>query len=198
MIEINKKLLKIKPDFYTKSTIKKNKIILTDTLRSTLEYSNGYYGTKEKYPNFIIDKDGQIYEYFSSLNYSDFYEERKINQQSIIVALVNANYLIYRNSVNAYNNWCYDDIKIENVKEFPWKNYRYWETYTDEQFKSVINLIKHLNQTQNIELNSTFDNIYDQALIKDYHGILSESNLFNWSNSLNPSFNFSEMRIKLS
>lgn len=193
MVEIDKKSFKIKSDLFVKTITNKKRIILTDTLRNDIQSSVNFYNIKKRFPNFTIDKDGKIYEHVLPIYYSDYYNDKNINTDSIIISLVNSSWVSYKNSENKYYNWAYEEINFDNVIECSWNNNRYWDSYTVEQTTSLAELCKILNETHNVPLNSIFDNIYTPSSYL-FSGVISESNLYKWSNSLNPTFGFNLLR----
>lgn len=188
-LNINKDFL-VDDSLIIKEITKKNRIILNDTCRLELSHHINSFPLLKKIPHYTIDRDGIIYEHISTDNHSNYYPEySNINETSIIVSFMNAGGLIPKNGFG-FINWALDNVTDQkDVYEFLWKTYRYWHKYTPEQIKSFKQLSKYICAIHtNIKPVNIFGNsIYDERAI-DYEGVISESNLFSNSYSVNPNF----------
>jgi hypothetical protein len=80
---------------------------------------------------------------------------------------------------------CDDSLVYDKL----WKNYRYWESYTQKQYLSLSSLCVLLCNSYNIKLDCIGFNVYDETAI-NYNGIVTKSNIDQSYMDLNPSFNF--------
>jgi len=197
MNEINKKEFKVGVDLFVKTVTSKKRVILTDSLRGSIKESFDFYKIKKHIPHYSIDRNGVIYQHINPLYYNEYYTDKKINTDSIIISMVNCSWVTYKNSDNKYYNWDFEEVEINDVVEISWNNNRYWQTYTTLQTQSLVELCKMLNETHNINLNAIFDNIYTPSCSL-FSGVICESNLYKWSNSLNPTFDFNYLRLGFS
>lgn len=141
---------------------------------------------------YTISREGIIYEHFNPLYYSNHLFEDKINKRSIYILLENMNLLKKIDGV--YYNWLYEVCYETNVVEKRWRGETYWEKYTEEQYKSLANLIIYLkNMFKDIPNNIIDSNVYDSDSIK-YKGVLSKSNLYESFYDLNPTFDFEKLK----
>ena len=68
---------------------KKRQIILCNSYRRSTEYLTSLQtrlnGEYDKIPNYLITKDGKIFSLISDDSYSNFFSDRDINRNSIII-----------------------------------------------------------------------------------------------------------------
>lgn len=171
----------------------KKQIILCETKRDVKNYiySLKYrYNGKNKYlPNYVISKDGEIYEIIKPLFYSKFMNNSKIDKNAIIICLENLGWLEKNPLENTYLNWI-GDIYKEEVFEKRWRDKFYWHPYNNE--KQIINLsklIKTLCKDYDIPLVCTESNVFLNDA-KQFKGVISKSSFDVRYKDLNPSFDF--------
>lgn len=186
---INKDFL-VDESLFIKEKTKKTRIILNDTCRFDLSHHIKSFDLLKIIPHYTIDRDGMIYEHIDINYFSNYYPEyEEINKSSIIISLVNAGGLIPKTGIG-FINWALDNItNSDDVHESLWKTYRYWHKYTNQQQEAVKSLVNHISSlNNNIKPINIFGNIiYDERAL-EYEGVVSESNIFQNSYSLNPSF----------
>jgi hypothetical protein len=75
----------------------KNKIILINTFRDAKNYlvslkyrHNGEY---DKIPNYIISKKGEVIKLMDDGGYSNFFDDKLINYNSVVIAIENLGWL---------------------------------------------------------------------------------------------------------
>lgn len=180
-------------EFNIKGTNKnKKQIILTDTRRPYNLFINSLkyrYNKKNPYiPNFVITKEGEIFEIMKPENYSSFMNDIDIDKNSIIVSLENLGWMKKNHLNNYYVNWV-GDIYKEEVFEKKWRDQIYWDKYTNKQYENLVKLIIKLNNIFKIGLDCYGSNVrYDE--IKNFKGIVSKSNFDFLYKDVNPSFDF--------
>jgi N-acetyl-anhydromuramyl-L-alanine amidase AmpD len=187
---VNKEFL-VGESLYTKKTEDKHRIIINDTSRLELIHHLSSFDLLKKIPHYTIDRDGIIYEHYNINYYSDYYKDYpELNKSSIIISMVNAGNLVYKHDAG-FMNWANDMIDGKDVHEFVWKSYRYWHTYSTKQLIALRSLIKHITDLiPDINPNNIFgSSIYDERA-QYYHGVISESNIFRSSYSVNPNFDW--------
>lgn len=175
-----------------KTSKNKTQILLTHTSRNRLDYIqslkyrlNGMYS---KIPHFIVDRDGKIIQLLETETISNYSIENNINKNSIIISLENLGWLEKQPLKNYYINWI-GNIYKEKVFEKKWRDYFYWQPYTDEQVKQSVNLIKDLTKKYDIKLKCIGHNTKLKGSEK-FQGILSESNFNEFSTNLSPAFDY--------
>ena len=126
---------------------KKHQIILSHTSRNVENYLQSikyrYNGKYHKIPNYIITKEGKILKLLEDIEYSKFFNEDKINRNSVIIVLENLGWIQKEPLKDYYVNWI-GDIYKGNVHEKKWRDYFFWEPYTEKQIDSTVILCKML------------------------------------------------------
>ncbi len=194
---INKDFL-VGENLYTKKTEDKNRIIINDTSRLELSHHLSSFELLKKIPHYTIDRDGVIYEHFNINYYSDYYSDYpELNKSSIIISMMNAGNLVYKNDIG-FMNWANDAIDAVDVYEFVWKSYRFWHTYPTKQLITLRSLLKQITELiPDINPTNIFGSgIYDERALF-YHGVISESNIFRSSYSVNPNFDWEFIGLEI-
>jgi hypothetical protein len=75
------------------------------------------------------------------------------------------------------------------VGERMFNGYKYWEKYTEKQYDSLLNLIKHIISKTKIKGDFSTNNLYDIDCM-NISGIISRSNIIENIFDVNPLFNF--------
>lgn len=177
---------------------KKTQIILCHTAREVEEYLVSlkfrYNGKYNKIPHFIIDKEGEIIQTLELNRYSLFFDDKSVNENSIIVMMENLGWLERKPLSNDYINWK-GSIYKGRVFEKKWRDCFFWEPYTDKQLGVLANLCMKLCEEANVPKVCSGHNTKIDG-IKNFEGIVSRSNYDSRFTDLNPSFDF-ENFIKL-
>ena len=171
---------------------KKRQIILCHTSREVEEYLTSlkvrYNSKYDKIPNYIITKDGRILQLLPDEGHSNFFMESNINRNSIIVCLENLGWLEKKPLTNYHINWK-GSIYNQEVYEKKWRDFFFWEPYSDEQIKSTAELCLQLTEILKIRKKCVGHNTKVDG-IENFEGIVSKSNFDGRYTDLNPSFNF--------
>jgi N-acetyl-anhydromuramyl-L-alanine amidase AmpD len=174
---------------------KKHQIILTHTSRNINDYLQSlkfrFNGDFKRIPNYIITREGKILQLLGNAEYSEYFKEPNINHNSIIISLENLGWLQKEPLTDYYINWI-GDIYKGNVFEKKWRDYFFWQPYTEEQVKSVSSLCKKL--LKDIKIKSQIVEHNTKIVgIEKYVGIVSKSNFDMNYTDLSPAFNFNEL-----
>lgn len=174
---------------------KKNMIVLCHSYRNMDDYItslkyryNGYY---DKIPNYLIDVNGKISKLMEDLEYTNFFNDELLNKKTIVIVLENLGWLNKEPLTNAYSNWI-GDIYNGVVIDKKWREYFFWQKYTEEQVVSTGNLCKKLLEELGIEKNIIKHNTKINGIEK-IQGVVSRSNIFTDCTDLNPSFDYELM-----
>lgn len=178
---------------------KKSQIILTHTSRNVENYLASlryrYNGKFERIPNYIITKDGKILQLLENIEHTNFFSEININRNSIIIVLENLGWLEKQPLENYYVNWV-GDIYIGKPFERKWRDYFFWDLYTEKQIESLSELCKSI--VKDMKLNKEIiENNTKINGIEKFEGIVTRSNFNVHFTDLNPSFDFENFRKKL-
>jgi hypothetical protein len=171
---------------------KKQQIILQHTSRNIEEYLLGlkyrFNGRYKKIPNYVISRDGKILQLLDNESHSKIFSEENVNRNSIIISLENLGWLEKEPLNNQYVNWIGDIYKGE-AYEKKWRDYFFWQPYTETQIEYTAKLCgKILNETgipsEVVEHNTRINGV------EKFRGITSKSNFDSVFTDLSPAFNF--------
>ena len=166
---------------FTRETTPKTRIVIGNTFLTKMKHyigwNNRYNGKYNKCAMFTISLDGNTFQHFSPMYFSNFMDDLKINESTITVVLENEGWLMKDlNYKNKFVNYVYDIYnRDELVFEKKWRNHEYWAPYTIKQEKSLSVLINKLCEEFNIpkiviEHNTSFDDA------NKFNGVLCFSN----------------------
>lgn len=177
----------------------KKQIILCHTSRNSNDYlshiSSRFNGNYDKIPNFLVNRNGDILKLLPELSFSNFFSTNEINSNSIIISLENLGWLDKKPLTNDYINWI-GTIYSQQVYEKKWRDYFFWQPYTDYQMNSLIELCESLLENFNIVRNCIGHNTKVDGVI-NFEGITSRSNYDTKFTDLNPSFDFETLKKNL-
>jgi N-acetyl-anhydromuramyl-L-alanine amidase AmpD len=171
---------------------KKTKIILCHTSREVGEYLTSlkfrFNGKYDKIPHFVITKEGKILQLLPELGYSNYFTDENLNKTSILICLENLGWLEKKPLTNYYINWK-GSIYKQQVYEKKWRDFFFWEPYTQSQIQAAAGLSLQIAETFQIEKKCIGHNVKVEG-IKNFDGILTKSNLDMKYTDLSPSFDF--------
>jgi len=177
---------------FTGKNKKKNKIILCHTSREVEEYLTSlkfrYYGSYNKIPHYVITKGGKILQLLPEDTFTNFLPKETLNKSSIIISLENLGWLEKKPLTNDYINWK-GSIYNQQVYEKKWRDFFFWEPYTESQLQAAAGLCSQLTESFQIEKKCIGHNTKVEG-IQNFEGIFSKSNLDSKYTDLNPSFDF--------
>jgi N-acetyl-anhydromuramyl-L-alanine amidase AmpD len=178
---------------------KKNQIILAHTSRNATDYLNSlkyrYNGKYKKIPNYLITREGKIIKLLENIEHSDYFVETNVNRNAIIISLENLGWLQKEQLRNYYVNWIGDIYKGETFDK-KWRDYFFWQPYTEEQINSTVQLCVELFEEMKIKSNVIGHNTKITGIEK-YEGVVTRSNFDVSYNDVNPSFNFEKFLNKI-
>ena len=171
---------------------KKNQIFLYDTQRrledffSKIKYrKNGGY---EDVPHFVVSKLGVVYQLFDTKYSSNTFNDPKIDKKQIKIAIENLGWLNKNTITGVLNNWIGDPYRSEPyIKN--WRNYYFWDPYTESQINSLSDLCNDLCDEHGIFKQIVPSHGYLERA-SNFHGVVCKSNFSSIYTDINPSFNF--------
>jgi len=175
-----------------KKKTKKTQIFLYDTQRRIDDYVNKLKyrknGRYEDIPHFIVSKLGLVYEVFDTNFYSNTFNNPNIDKKIIKIAVENLGWLNKNTITGILYNWIGDPYRTEpHVRN--WRNFHFWDKYTDTQMKSISELSDFLCEKHNIFKQAVPSQGYMEK-IDNFKGIVCKSNFSNIYTDINPSFDF--------
>ena len=174
---------------------KKHQIILTHTSRNINDYLQSlkfrFNGDFKRIPNYIITREGKIIQLLGNTEHSEYFKDLNVNRNSIIISLENLGWLQKEPLTDHYINWI-GDIYKGNVFEKKWRDYFFWQPYTEKQVLSTNSLCDKLLKEMKIKPQIVEHNTKIVGVEK-FVGVVSKSNFDTNYTDLSPAFNFNEL-----
>lgn len=174
----------------------KTQIVLCHTSREVEEYLTSlrirYRYMYDKIPNYVVDREGRIKKFLDDVEYTNFFGDENLNNKSIIVMLENLGWLEKKPLSDVYINWI-GNIYKGQVYDKKWRDYIYWQPYTDYQLESLANLCRELVSKNKLSEFVINHNVKIEGIEK-VNGIVSRSNFDTIYTDLNPSFDFEKFK----
>ena len=178
---------------------KKHQIILTHTSRNINDYLQSlkfrFNGDFKRIPNYIITREGKILQLLGNTEHSEYFKDPNINRNSIIISLENLGWLQKEPLTDYYINWI-GDIYKGNVFEKKWRDYYFWQPYTESQIKNLGLLCKDLFENIGIKPQVVEHNTKITGVEK-YSGVVTKSNFSLDYTDVSPAFKFNELLKKI-
>lgn len=174
----------------------KKQIILCHTSRESKEFLDSlslrYNGKYDKIPNYLIERDGSIINLLQDDEYTSYFQNEKINKKSIIISLENLGWLEKRPLKDDYINWK-GDIYSGEIFNRKWRDYIFWQPYTEIQYKQLGKLCLRMMDKFGIDKQVIEHNTKIEGIEK-FSGVVSRSNFNTLFTDLNPSFDFEKLK----
>ena len=176
----------------TRKKSKKTQIFLYDTQRrmddflGKIKYRlNGEY---EDIPHYVVSKLGVIYQLFDTNHSSNTFDDPHVDKKQIKIAVENLGWLNKDTITGVLYNWIGDPYRGEpHIRN--WRNYYFWDVYSETQLKSLSELCNELCDKHNINKQVVPSNGYLENA-SNFRGIVCKSNFSSIYTDINPSFNF--------
>lgn len=183
---------KLTDNNYYKESYDKTQVVIGHSYRPGMQhYGSWIYrinGKNKKTSTFTIDKKGLIYQHYDPIYYSDFVGKLQ-DKASISITLENMGWFKKDNMVDRYVDWLGNSYKrkSEDVMMKRWRNYTYWDRYSEEQMNSLVSLVNKLCKDFNISKEFIGHNVYDEN-VDLYKGITFRSNYHQEMTDVSPAF----------
>ena len=195
MIEIIDKKIKRK----TINNSDKNQIILVHTSRKIEEYITSlkyrHNGNYNKIPHYVISREGRIIQLLEDQDYSELFNDPTYDNRSIVISLENLGWLEKEPLKNHYINWI-GNIYKEKIVDKKWRDYFFWQPYTEIQMDSLAELCKNLSKKMSINLTCVGHNTKTNRM-ETFDGIFTRSNFDENYTDVSPAFDFEYFIKKL-
>ena len=186
---------------------KKTVIVIGLTLRADsmylehlkhLDKEDNILNHKLPYPLFTITRKGQVYQHVKDIDWetTNFFEKKEHNTNIIPVLLENMGYLRFNESLNTYQNFIGETCEKENLMGFKWSGFDYWESFTEKQINTLVELCNKLCNDFNIEKN-VIDFSFFHKNISNFNGICFRSNFIEKATDNNPLFDLEDFTNKI-
>ena len=178
---------------------KKHQIILTHTSRNINDYLQSlkfrFNGDFKRIPNYIVTREGKIIQLLGNTEHSEYFKDPNVNRNSIIISLENLGWLQKEPLTDHYINWI-GDIYKGDVFEKKWRDYFFWQPYTETQVNNLGLLCKELFENVKIKPQIVEHNTKISGIEK-YCGIVTKSNFSVDYTDVSPAFKFNELLKKI-
>jgi hypothetical protein len=129
-----------------------------------------------------------VYQLFDTDYSSNTFNDSKNDRRMIKIAIENLGWLNKNTITGVLNNWIGDPYRSEpHIKN--WRNYYFWDSYTDSQMSSLAELCEDLCEKHLIFKQIVPSQGYMERA-SNFHGIVCKSNFSSIYTDINPSFNF--------
>lgn len=170
----------------------KKQILLTHTSRKLIDYMVSlklrFVGKPTKLPHYVVSRDGKVLQLIDHFYNSNFSNNERINSKSIVISLENLGWLEKVPLQNHYINWIGNIYNGEVINK-KWRDYFFWQPYTEIQIEKTAELCIKLSKELKIELNCIGHNTKVKGC-ESFLGILTRSNFDEFSTDLSPAFDF--------
>mgnify|MGYP000079254165 FL=1 len=194
-MQVNKEYYFDDSEHIQKNRTKKKQIILLNTTCSLDEHltklKTRFNGKYNRLPCFFISQSGEIYQHYNPVYYSLLMEEHQIEKHCITIALENVGWLFKDSLTGKFTTWKGIEYSGE-VIEVPWRNKKYWATYSDQQYEKLAELIDYLCIQHNIIKEFIGNNIVVNKPI-NHRGILNRGNYSKNYYDLSPAADFKKL-----
>jgi N-acetyl-anhydromuramyl-L-alanine amidase AmpD len=192
MVLIDNETYKLLENNYHKEVYDKTQIIIGHTGQNDMLHYNGWVyrlnGKNKKTATFTITKNGKIYQHYNPIYYSSFVDNQQ-DKASISIVLENLGWFKKDSMIGRYVDWLGNNYKKNNEEVLckRWRNYTYWDLYTNEQIISLKNLVVKLCENYDISKNFIGHNVFDDN-VDLFKGITFRSNYHQESTDVSPAF----------
>lgn len=170
----------------------KKQILLTHSGRNILDYMMSikyrFNGSPKRLPHYLIGRDGKVIQVLEDKYNSNFSSNDRVNSKSIVICLENLGWLEKVPLKLHHINWI-GNIYKGDVFDKKWRDYFFWQPYTDIQLETTAELCKSLCEKHKIELRCVGHNTKVKG-IESFLGILTKSNFDDFATDLSPAFDF--------
>lgn len=177
---------------------KKTQIVLTHTTRNLFDYVSAiklrFGGNPIKLPHYLIGKDGKVLHLLDDNKNGKFLNSDRVNNKCIVICLENLGWLEKQPLKNYHINWI-GSIYREKVFDRKWRDYFFWDPYTEIQLETTAELCKELSKKHDIYLQCIGHNTKIKG-VDSYLGIITRSNFDEFATDISPAFDF-EKFLKL-
>jgi N-acetyl-anhydromuramyl-L-alanine amidase AmpD len=181
-----------------KKVSKKTQIVLTHTTRNLFDYVSAiklrFGGNPIKLPHYLIGKDGKVLHLLDDNKNGKFLNSDRVNNKCIVICLENLGWLEKQPLKNYHINWI-GSIYREKVFDRKWRDYFFWDPYTEIQLETTAELCKELSKKHDIYLQCIGHNTKIKG-VDSYLGIITRSNFDEFATDISPAFDF-EKFLKL-
>lgn len=194
---MKKELLNIEKDnIFNSIKSRKTQIMLGHTSRDVGDYVKSldlrHNGNYKNSPHYVISKVGVQSNIVNPEYTTNFFGNEEVDGNIITILLENEGWLAPKKNNPRLCDWLGNIYKGE-VFEKKWRNKYFWAVYTDEQVKTLLDLINKLCKDLKINKDFVGHNVRVDGVEK-FKGIVNRSNYSEYFTDLSPAFNFEKIK----
>lgn len=182
---------KIQPN-KLKQEKEKSQILLINSGRNLIDYMVSFKyrfnGDPMRLPHYLISRSGSVIQTLEDNYNSNFSSNDRVNSKSIVICLENLGWLEKVPLKKHHINWI-GNIYKGDVIDKKWRDYFFWQPYTEIQLEMTAELCKKLCEKHKIELRCVGHNTKVKG-IESFLGIITRSNFDDFATDLSPAFDF--------
>jgi N-acetyl-anhydromuramyl-L-alanine amidase AmpD len=190
------KINKVLTENYIGEQNSKTQIILSNSNRDAKNYLASLEfrmnGKNTNVPHYFISKNGEITQFMENHCFSSYISDPDVNKNSINVCLENLGWLDKVPLKTYYVNWI-GDIYNGTIFERKWRDYFFWDPYTEDQMNSLSELCIRVCEDMGINNKTTGHNTKMNGVQK-FSGIASLSNYSEKFLDVSPAYNFEKLK----
>jgi N-acetyl-anhydromuramyl-L-alanine amidase AmpD len=172
--------------------LEKVQIVLTHTSRTIFDYMVSikyrFGGKPFRLPHYIIGRDGKVINLLNDTTNGRFTNNDRVNEKAIVISLENLGWLEKEPLKLHHINWI-GNIYKEKVFDRKWRDYFFWQPYTDIQLEKTAELCKELSEKHKIQLKCVGHNTKVKG-VESFLGIITRSNFDEFATDVSPAFDF--------
>lgn len=170
----------------------KTQILLTHTGRNIIDlmvsFKSRFDGVPIRLPHYLINRSGSVIKVLDDLYNSNLTNSNKVNSKSIVISLENLGWLEKVPLKKHHINWI-GNIYNGEVFDKKWRDYFFWQPYTEIQLEKTAELCRELSKKHKIELRCLGHNTKVKG-VETFSGIITKSNFDDFATDLSPAFDF--------
>lgn len=182
---VNNNQVSRQPSIKTQVLLCHTSLNIADYFTKILTRHNGLY---DESFTFTIGLDGQVYQHFNPLHYSNLFRDERLDSQIISIGLENVGWVDRKMAQGDFFDWK-DNIYEGRVIGKLWRGHNKWSEYSNLQIESMLQLTSELITEFHIKPNFTGNNLpLDDA--SGFQGVINRSNYYKWYYDLSPAADF--------
>lgn len=170
----------------------KTQILLTHTGRNIIDlmvsFKVRFDGVPIRLPHYLVNRSGSVIKVLDDLYNSNLTNSNKVNSKSIVISLENLGWLEKVPLKKHHINWI-GNIYNGEVFDKKWRDYFFWQPYTEIQLEKTAELCRELSKKHKIELRCLGHNTKVKG-VETFSGIITKSNFDDFATDLSPAFDF--------
>ena len=173
----------------------KKRIILINSFRRRKDITHRFNIKRTNKPHYFIDKNGEALKFLDNEEISTLFLN-KGHEIDILICLENFGWLEKINREKKFINPLGVIVDDQKSYEKKWRDYFFWDIYTEDQISSLLSEIKSISNEMQIKKNFIGHNT-KTTQVENFNGIVTRSNFNELYTDVSPAFPFSGFNNQL-